>query len=358
MPFDSDYVVKVNEAAAKPGAINLAVGEPRFAPPKAMIDALKQHAGTEFGYTPVKGLPELREAIQGKLKRENGVDTEDVLVTAGAIEAIFDSLIAHLPRGSEALLFAPHYGKYATPVSLAGATLRAVGLKDGRPDMDAFNAAVKDNTKVIIHNSPANPSGIVFTEDETKRLAEIAEERDIVIVSDEPYEKFIYDSKMRHFSPGKYTANALTINSFSKTYGFPGLRIGYMAGRKELIRPAAAIHTSNTTCCPYGMQKAAVAALESGFTPPLDSLREKRALVISSLESAGIEFLRPQGAFYAYAFIGKKDEQYVCQALMAQGVLVMPGAMFGGTRPAVRICYTEDEDRLERGLAALASAIA
>jgi aspartate/methionine/tyrosine aminotransferase len=333
-----------------PQAINLAVGQPCFPPPPQIAEALKSSAGGYAGYTETEGLPELRKAIKAKLLRENRVRAKEALVTAGAVEACFDFALSRLSPGSEAITLSPHYGKYETPARIARAKLKKIPLKKWRPDLDALERAITKKTRLITINTPNNPTGLVYTEEELKRIAEAAERHGVPILADETYEKFAYGGR-RHVSLARFTTLAATANSLSKTYGFPGLRLGYLAGAEELILPAREIHASNTTCLPEFTQKAALAALRSGFSPPASEFESRAKLAASILGEAGIFHLPCEGAFYAYAYV--RDARALCASLLREKVLLMPSAMFGDEKQAVRICYAAPPEKLEAGLRAL-----
>jgi aspartate aminotransferase len=333
-----------------PSAINLAVGQPNFQPPQKIMDALHLSAEKQYGYTPTEGITELQQAIQQKLQRENKTSVEKVIVTTGAIEAIFDSLLAHLKRNDEIILFSPHYQKYCTVPNLFNVIIKHVPLtKEKRPDVSALENIITSKTKIIILNSPNNPTGIVYSSDEIKHIIEHVEKNNLLLISDEVYEKYVYDGK-KHLSPGCFSKNVLTINSLSKTYGLPGLRLGYLAGTSELIDPVIPIHRSNTTCSPYSVQMAALTAFSDTFNiPDLHSFSLKRKRTMEILDENSITYIHPEGTFYLYIHVPKSSLKIAAQ-LLEKKVLVMPGEIYHDTHPFIRISYAVNSNKLEQGL--------
>ena len=220
-------------------AINLSLGEPDFDTPLHIRDAVKKALDDGFThYTSNKGIGELREAISCKLADENKIDAdpESIIVTVGASEALHISLQALINKGDEVLIPDPGFLSYDPCVKLAEGKIVPVGLQEEnefRMTSEDVLEKISSKTKAIILNSPANPTGSVMKKEDVKGIAEIAEDKNIFLISDEIYEKIIYEGK--HYSPGRYTENAITINGFSKTYAMTGFRIGYVAARSELI---------------------------------------------------------------------------------------------------------------------------
>jgi len=345
---NNEFLVRLSELSRNPAMVNLGIGQPEFSPPDCMIKALHESIGKNTGYTPVQGIPELREQIKKKLRSENKVKAESVLVTAGAVEALFNSMLAFLKTRDEVILFSPHYSKYNTVPELLGARVKRIGLRNKRPDLEQLEKSVSEKTKIIVLNSPCNPTGMVFSREEIKKLVEIAEKNNSILLSDEVYEKFVYDGK-KHTSPGEFSENVITINSFSKSFGFPGLRLGYLAGRNELVMKARDIHLSNVTCVPEFSQSAALAALKCGNSFKLASFEERRNIVLELLNSAGAEFIHPEGTFYIYVFT-KGNAERITEELMKEKILVMPNTVFAGERNALRISYAIPEEKLENSI--------
>jgi len=343
--FHSNLFKKMKD----PNSINLAVGQPDFRPPQEMLNVLKENIDTNMGYTDIEGLPELRDRIKKKLQKENKIKTEKIIVTNGAIEAIFDSMLMHLKSDSEIILFSPYYGKYTTAPNIVGAKLKTIPMKNNRPDLEALEHGVSKKTKMIVLNSPCNPTGVVFTRDEIKRLVEIVEKYDLILLSDEVYEKYVYD-ETKHISPGRYSDRVLSVNSFSKTYGFPGLRLGYLAGSLELVSPIVNIHMSNTTCSSYMSQKAAIAAIKSNNNSfDISIFDKRRKQIMKILDEIGIDYIYPEGTFYIYIYVNE-DSVRLSNKMLDKKLLVMPSNLFGDKNNAIRISYAVNDEILKKGL--------
>jgi len=347
--FVENYFLKLFQMKENPNSIDLAIGQPNILPSSNLIKELKKHVDKYTNYTDAQGIPELREEIKKKLLNENKINAEKVIITHGAAEAIFDTILAHLSKNSEVVVFSPHYRKYITIPELVGAKVKTVPLnKRNRPDLEKLEDCITKKTKMIIVNSPNNPTGVVYSKDEIKQILEIADKFDLIILSDEVYEKYIYE-KNRHISPGKFSDNVITINSFSKSYGLPGLRLGYLAGSSKLVDLILKVHLSNTTCLSYASQKAAIVALkDKSETLDFNSFDKKRKIAMKILSENNIDFIHPQGSFYLYIFVNQ-DSLKLSQKLMKNNLLVMPSIVFG-TSNAIRISYATDIKLLTKGL--------
>lgn len=345
----TNYLTKLTEMIQDINIINLAIGQPDFKPPILLLKVLKENIGTYTGYTPLQGLEELRTLIKEKLKIENRVKAEKVVITVGATEAIFDSMLAHLNTDSEIIFFSPYYHKYITVPNLFGIKTKTIPLNNGRPNILELEHKITKRTKMVVVNSPSNPTGIVYSKDEIKQLIEIIDKHDLILLSDEVYEKYVYDEK-KHISPGKYSERVITVNSFSKTYGFPGLRLGYLAGTEEIVTPILDVHISNTTCSSYASQKAAAVSLKKGYEFfDINSFDKRRNLVIKKLDEIALDYIYPNGAFYVYIYVGQ-DSWVLADKLFHKNLLVIPSQLFGDENNAIRISYAIDEKKLEKGL--------
>lgn len=337
------------------GEINLALGQPDFDTP-AHIKAAAARAleAGHTAYTPNAGIPELREAIAAKLKRENAVsvEPEQVLVTSGASEALHLALMALVNPGDEVLIPDPGFVSYAPLTRAAGG--RPVGVplrRDLTLDRGKLERAVTRKTRVIIVNSPANPTGAVERPEDLKALAELAEERSLMLISDEVYEAFIYEGE--HASPARWAPDhVLTVNAASKTFAMTGWRLGFAAGPPEVIDGMLRLHCYQQACASSIAQHAALVA----YTGPRDAVaemrerfRRRRDSVLAALEGAGIPCPRPRGAFYAFPEVGDGD-RFAAEAAR-RGVRVVPGSAFGPRgRMHVRISYAVAEEKLARGM--------
>ena len=353
------------------------VGEPDFDTP----DNIKQaaHRAIQSGftkYTPAAGMPELREAVAAKFKRDNGLDYEpdQILVSNGGKHTLFQIMLCLVEAGDEVLLPAPYWVSYADQAVICGATPVAIdstGREDLKLTPQALEAAITPRSKLLMLNYPCNPTGVVLTADEMRALVDVALEHDLWVISDEIYESLIYDG-LEHVSPAGFSAEALahvvTVNGVSKTYAMTGWRIGYAGGPVEVIRAAARLQ-SNMTSAPNSIaQKAALEAL-TGQQDSVAEMRrafdERRKLVVEGLNALpGIRCTMPQGAFYAFpdcrellgkSYAGRRVETSaeLADALADQvQMVVVPGEPFGAPG-FLRISYATSAAELEKGLARL-----
>jgi len=335
--------------------INLGIGEPDFNIPEgskmAIIDALEDGF---THYTPNKGIPELREAIAKKLKADHNIkkDPDNIIVTVGASEALYMCTQALIDKKDEVLIPDPGFLSYDACVKLAEGKPIPIPLegKNFRTNPQTIESLINKNTKAIILNSPSNPTGAVMEKDDIKAIAELAEEKNLIIISDEVYEKIIYEKK--HYSPGQFTENAIIINGFSKTYAMTGLRIGYLTGPEEVIEELLKIHQYNTACAPSISQAAALAALK-GPQDVVDRMvaefRRRRNLMYRRLKGMGIECHKPDGAFYMFPHVG--DETKFTKEALKEGVVVVPGSAFGSNgKDHVRFSYATSYNKIKEAM--------
>ena len=350
--IDISGIRKMFEGAG-PNAINLGLGQPDFDTPmhikQAAIDAINKGI---TGYTPNLGFPDLREALCRKFEKENDLKfkPDEVIVTSGASEALHLALQSLVNDGDEVLIPDPGFVSYVPLTKMAGGKPVGVPLGENLTlTPDTVNEQISPKTRVLIINSPSNPTGTVQTKQEIKALAEIAEDNNITIISDEVYEHFIYEGE--HVSPAQFNDNVITINAVSKTYAMTGWRIGYAAARKEYVEQMLKVHQYIQACANSIAQKAALAAIEGPqdcVSEMRESFRERRDLVMGGLGDLGIKCVKPQGAFYAFPQVEAEDAP---QRLLKNGVVVTPGSAFGENgKGHIRISYAISEEKLKRAI--------
>ncbi|MDO5861050.1 pyridoxal phosphate-dependent aminotransferase [Methanobrevibacter sp.] len=341
--------------ATKPGAINLGIGEPDFNVPQNIKDAMKKSIDDDdTHYTPNKGYVELREEIAKKFKKDNGINTnaENIIVTVGASEALYISAQAFMEPGDEIILPDPSFLLYESCINLAGGNIVPVDCKmenEFKLKADDVLEKITDKTKAIILNSPSNPTGAVMEKEDIKAIADLSMDHDFLIISDEIYEKIIYDKK--HYSPAKYSDNVITINGFSKTYAMTGLRIGYLTSNETYCEELFKIHQNSIACANSTAQKGAYEAL----TGPQDEVhkmvsefKRRRDLIVSRLNEMGYETVNVEGAFYVFPKID--DENFVKKAADA-GVVTVSGAAFGSNGNGhVRMSYANSYENIEKAM--------
>jgi len=365
---------KARELKAKgKDVIGLGAGEPDFDTPdnikQAAIDAINRG---ETKYTPVAGIPELRQAIVAKFKRENGLDykPEQVIVGTGGKQILFNAFMATLNPGDEVIVPAPYWVSYPEMVAINGGTPVFVNTKiedNFKLTAADLEKAITPKTKWLIFNSPSNPTGSAYTEAELKALTDVlVRHPQVWILTDDMYEHLVYGDFVfttpAQVEPSLYE-RTLTMNGVSKAYAMTGWRIGYAAGPLQLIKAMDMVQGQQTSGACSIAQWAAVEALNGtqDFIPKNKEIfQARRDLVVSMLNQAtGIHCPTPEGAFYVYpscaGLIGKKteagkvietDEDFVTELLEAEGVAVVHGSAFG-LGPNFRISYATSDELLE-----------
>ncbi|AMK14974.1 pyridoxal phosphate-dependent aminotransferase [Methanobrevibacter olleyae] len=339
-----------------PDAINLGIGEPDFNVPENIRTAMKRAIDEGYTkYTHNKGFIELREAIVDKLAKENNIKTatENIIVTSGASEALYDCAQALFEKGDNVLVPNPGFLSYAACVRLAEANVVEVST----PMENEFKMKVEDvqekidkNTKALIINSPSNPTGAVMDKKDIKGIADLATDHDFYIISDEIYEKIIYGRK--NYSPAEYSDNVITINGFSKTYAMTGLRIAYMAANEEVTENLLKVHQYCTANASSISQMAAIEAL----TGPQESVKamvyefsRRRDLIVSSLNDMGYETVDCKGAFYVFPKVERAND--FLEASREAGVIAVPGTPFGSLgENHLRMSYANSYENIEKAM--------
>jgi len=363
---------EMSALALATGAINLGQGFPDTDGPEsvreAAVRALRDGRGNQ--YPPGMGVPELRTAIAGHQRRFYDVsfdpDTE-VLVTAGATEAIAAAMLALLEPGDEVIAFEPFYDSYAASIAMAGGVRVPLTLHapDFRPDLDALRDAVTPRTRLLLLNSPHNPTGMVLTPAELTAIAELAVERDLIVVTDEVYEHLVFDGEhIPLISLPGMRDRTVSISSAGKTFSFTGWKVGWVTASAPLV---AAVRTTKqflTYVASGPFQYAIAEALrlpDDYFTAFRDDLQTKRDLLAAGLTTAGFEVFRPQGTYFIttdIAGLGEKDGLAFCRALPERcGVVAVPNSVFyddpDAGRTQVRFAFCKQEDILREATSRL-----
>jgi len=351
--IDTSGIRKIFEAAGS-DAINLGLGQPDFDTPEHIKAAAIKAINEGFtGYTIGSGIPELREALSLKFKEENGfsVSPQEIIVTSGASEALAIALATLLNPGDEVLISNPGFVSYNALTEILNGRAVSVPLaEDLTMKPEAVLEKITPKTRAIVLNSPSNPTGAVSSRADIKALAEIAEDHNITILSDEVYEYFIYEGE--HVSPASYSDNVITVNATSKSYAMTGWRLGYVAARAEYIGQMLKVHQYIQACANSVAQKAAYAAV----TGPKDSVnamkeefRKRRDVLVKGLNELGMECTLPKGAFYAFPKVS--DSAEVASKLISNGVIVVPGTAFGSEGDGyIRISYAASMKDIEKAL--------
>jgi aspartate/methionine/tyrosine aminotransferase len=347
--------------------IHLHVGEPDFRTPDHVVQAAK--SAMEDGYThytPPGGFFELKEAISEKLRQENRIDvnpSDEVCVLSGGYNALYCAFQASINPGDEVVVLEPCLPQYWGDITLAGGkavSLRLIEEDHFRPDLDDLKSKVNEKTKMILLNSPQNPTGAVMTKEDLNSIAEVAENNDLIAISDEVYEKFIYND-YPHISfasiPGM-EKRTLTVNSFSKTYAMTGWRIGYIAGDSELVSKIRDISEHSVWCPNSIAQRAAIAALKGPqdcVSRMVEEFRRRRDIITAGLnEIEGFSCSSPKGAFYAFPNIKESElsSMEMAQLLLRKAkVAIVPGVAFGSQGEGnVRFSFANSAENIHEAL--------
>lgn len=344
---------------------SFSAGEPDFDTPahiKAAAAKALDEAKTKYG--PAAGEPGLREAIAQKLQKDNGLNyqSENVLVTNGGKHSLYNLIVALVDPGDEVIIPAPYWLSYPEMVTLAGGksvivhTDASTGYKI---TPEQLKKAITPKTKLFVLNSPSNPTGMVYTPEEIKALAQVIIDADILVVSDEIYEKILYDGA-EHISIGslgaEIFARTLISNGFAKGYSMTGWRLGYLAGPIEIIKAASTIQGHSTSNVCTFAQYGAIAALQSSqecVEEMRQAFAKRRQVMFKRLNSIpGLSCPKPDGAFYLFPDISKTGLKSLefCNLLLAeQQVAVIPGVAFGADNN-IRLSYATDMATIEKGM--------
>ncbi|SHE44278.1 aminotransferase [Tissierella praeacuta DSM 18095] len=347
--------------------ISLGIGEPDFDTPTHIVEAM--YEATKKGathYTPNKGIVELRQAIADKLLEDNQLNytPEEIICTVGVSEAVYVALSAFLNPGDEILIPDPswlNYGHVTTLNDAKAVYYPITSDNNFQINVEDLEKRVSSKTKIIIILDPSNPTGSVLSKETINEVAEFAKKHDLLVISDEIYEKIIYDDK-KHYSiaalPGM-RERTIVLNGFAKAYAMTGWRLGYIAAPAELIAPMAKIHSYMVTSASSMVQWGGVAALKGTQKPLKDMVEEfkiRRDYVLNEINSIkGLSCIKPEGAFYLFVDVkdtGMDGESFAKYLLETAGVAVVPGTAFGSRAThEVRISYATSLDNLEKAMA-------
>ncbi|WP_217209953.1 pyridoxal phosphate-dependent aminotransferase [Streptomyces sp. AC550_RSS872] len=370
--FGTTIFAEMSALALSTGSINLGQGFPDTDGPEevreAAVRALRDGRGNQ--YPPGPGVPELRTAVSAHQERRYGLSYDpdsEVLVTAGATEAIAATLLALLEPGDEVIAFEPYYDSYAACIAMAGGTRVPVTLRphEGsfRLDLDELRDAVTDRTRLLLINTPHNPTGTVLTREELAVIAELAVERDLLVVTDEVYEHLVFDDA-EHLPLAGFPGmreRTVTIGSAGKTFSFTGWKVGWVTAASGLVTAvrSAKQFLTYVSSGPFQYAVAEALALPDGyFTAFREDMLAKRDLLAEGLTEAGFEVFRPAGTYFITTDIrplGESDGFAFCRALPERaGVVAIPNAVFYDHReagaPFVRFAFCKRTEVLEEAV--------
>ncbi len=347
--------------------VHLEIGEPDFNTPDNIVEAgisALQNGYTH--YTPASGIMEVREAVAGFVTRtlKTEVDPLDVVLVPGSKNVLLFTLLACIEPGDEVILPDPGYPAYASQVSFIGAVPKPVTLREEtgfRLDLDELRSLITPKTRMLIINTPQNPTGGVLTEEDVKVVCELVIEHDLLLVSDEIYSQLVYG--FEHVSPlGQPGMRERTVlmDGLSKSYAMTGWRLAYAVAPRELAKKLDTLMINSSSCAAGFTQMAAIEALsteesEHAVHRMVKVFEHRRNLVVDGLNAIpGVRCAKPQGAFYAFPNIegtGLDEHDLADRLLTEAGVAVLPGTAFGAAgKGYIRLAYTQSEDELKHGL--------
>ena len=364
---DASGIRKVFDLAAKmTEPINLSIGLPDFdVPDTAKQSAIDSIRAGQNRYTPTQGIEPLRSRLRESLSAEFNRDVGEVLITSGVSGGLFLAILATINPGDEAIFLDPYFVMYKHLLTLAGG--KAV-MVDSYPDFrfpaDKVERAITSRSKLLILNSPSNPTGVVMSESEVKQAIEIARRHDLLIISDEIYEPFLYDhSQTQGFSPRSLPSPApayektIVLRGFSKSHAMTGWRLGYAAGPTEIIAQMTKLQQYTYVCAPAPFQHAALKAMDVPMHDAVAAYQRKRDIAFETL-SKKFEVIRPGGAFYIFpqapqGYSGRATD-FVTKAI-EHNVLIIPGSVFSERDTHFRISYATSDEKLKQGCEILCS---
>ena len=351
--FDSSGIRKVFDLASQmKDPINLSIGQPDFEVPRevrqACVDAIE--AGKN-SYALTQGMPVLREKLQARIDEEYGHGDRAVFVSSGTSGGLVLAVLSLIDPGDEAILFDPCFVMYESLVRLVGGRPVLIDTyPDFRIDVREVADAITPRTKLILLNSPANPTGVVATEEEIRGLGELAAERDVALVSDEIYRRFCYDDPF--VSPALYNEQTIVIDGFSKSHAMTGWRLGFAHGPSAVIQQMIKLQQYTFVCAPQPAQWAGAVAMDVDVSGHIEAYRRKRDLIVRGLADS-FELVKPAGAFYAFPKAPWGTGSEFAAKAIENNLLIIPGCVFSRQDTHFRISYAAADGVIERGVEVL-----
>ena len=325
--------------------VNLGIGEPDFDVPDvlkdSMIDALKSRCSK---YTASIGNMQLIEKIESKLSKDNRIENGKTIITTGVSGGLFLAFNALLDPGDEIIIPDPYFVIYKQLANFIGAKPIFTGIDI---DFDELSKNVSSRTKAIIINSPNNPTGEVYGKAMLEKVADFANEHDLVVISDEIYEKFIYDKK--HFSIGSIYDKTITLNGFSKSHAIPGWRIGYANGPREIIDAMTKLQQYTFVCAPSIVQKACLDSFDIDISKHIRDYKNKRDMLYNGIKD-NFEVKKPDGSFYIYPKAPDGDGMEFVEKAIKKNLLIVPGNVFSESNTHFRLSYAASDETIKKGI--------
>ena len=351
--FDSSGIRKVFDLAANMRApINLSIGQPDFDVPEpvqsACIEAIR--AGKN-AYSQTQGIGPLRQRLADEIRAALPHADREVLITSGTSGGLVLAMLAMVNPGDEVIYFDPYFVMYPALVKMAGGIPVPIDTyPDFQIDVQRVADAITERTKLILINSPANPSGVSAGEATMRQLADLARQRGVALVSDEIYSRFQYDQAF--VSPAVFNDQTIVIDGFSKSHAMTGWRVGYVHGPAEVITAMTKMQQYTFVCAPQPAQWGALAAIDVDLSDHIAAYRRKRDLIVEGLADR-FELATPTGAFYAFPKAPSGSGTEFVRRAIERDLLIIPGGIFSGRDTHFRISYAASDETLRRGIEVL-----
>ncbi len=329
--------------------INLSIGEPDFDIPELIKEEGIQWIRAGFNkYTPSGGIPELREKLLQYLHQKE-IICEDVIITAGVTGGLLLALMVTINPGDEILIPDPYFVLYEYQVSLLGGKPVFFNTyPDFKLREEELRKAITDKTKAILINSPNNPTGVVYSNEELEMVTRVAREKDIMVFSDDIYDKFVFDGDHGAYLGSLYE-KTLTFGGFSKTWGMTGWRLGFVAGPAEIIQCMVTMQQYVFSSVNSFAQKAALKALDYDTSDLIDQYKQKRDLIYDALKDK-YHVVRPGGAYFIYPEVPGGDGDAFVERALGKNLFIVPGSVFSARKSHVRISFAAGKENLLKGI--------
>jgi len=330
--------------------INLSIGEPDFdIPDPVKKEGIKWIEAGFNKYTPSGGIPELRVKLYRYL-RKKGIICDEVIITAGVTGGLLLALMVTMNPLDEVIIPDPYFVLYEYQVLLLGGKPVFV---DTYPDFklkeEALRKAITDKTKIILINSPNNPTGVLNSKDELEMVVRVAREHNLLVFSDDIYDKFVYENGTERVYLGQLYDKTITFGGFSKTWGMTGWRIGYVAGPKDLIQCMVTMQQYAFSSINSFAQKAALFALDYNTDPLIEGFRKKRDLIYEGLKDK-YRIVKPNGAYFIFPEVPDGDGDKFVERALKKKLFIIPGSVFSAKKSHVRISFAASEENLLKGI--------
>lgn len=353
--FDNSGIRKVFDLAAKlKNPVNLSIGQPHFDVPDSVKAACTEAINNgKNAYSPSQGIGPLQEKLKQAIQSQYTHEDRDVFVSSGTSGGLVLAMMSLVNPGDEVIIFDPYFLMYKPLVQLVGGVPVLLDTyPDFRIDLNKVEAAISDKTKLILFNSPSNPTGITPSREEVVGLAELAARKNVALLSDEIYSQFVYDGDW--FSPAEVNPNTIVIDGFSKSHAMTGWRVGWVHGPRAVIQTMIKLQQYSFVCAPQPAQWAGLAAMDVEMSHYCADYRRKRDLLIEGLKD-DYEFTTPGGAFYLFPKVPERrgkiatGTEFVARAIERE-LLIIPGGIFSRQDTHIRISYAAADETILRGI--------